>query len=145
VLIASQQDLIGRDDVHFFNLAEVTPEQAAEYLANATGRDLYPSLPSEAQALARNPQDLALLAEVARALGAAPIPTRRAELYREILAQDGALRAWVKSSDPRLAVIYSLAFRMVFEERVLQENQLREWIATEVDGGADDVATIIGT
>lgn len=143
VIIASQQDLIGRDDIHLFNLAEVTPEQAATYLAKATGRDLYSSLPAEAQILARNPQDLVLLAEVARALGTAPIPTRRAELYREILAQDGALRGWVKSSDPRLAVIYALAFRMVAEQHVLQEEQLREWIAAELEDGGDALATVI--
>jgi ligand-binding sensor domain-containing protein len=142
VLIASQQDLIGRDDVHLFNLAEITPKQAAKYLTEATGRDLYSTLPAEAQALARNPQDLALLAEVSRALGTGPIPTRRAELYREILAQDGALRAWVKSGDVRLTAIYALAFRMVSEQHVLQEDQLREWIEAEV-GGGDAVDTII--
>jgi ligand-binding sensor domain-containing protein len=143
VLIASQLDLIRRDDVHVFNLAEVSPEQAAKYLADATGRDLYPGLPSEAQMLARNPQDLALLAEVARALGTAPIPTRRAELYREILAQDGALRPWVENSDARIGAIYALAYRMVSEQNVLPETQMREWIAAEVDGGGDAVTAIV--
>ncbi len=65
-LIASQLDLIRRDDMRRFNLAAVTPEQAARYLEAATGRDIYADLPPEAQALARNPQDLAFLAEVAQ-------------------------------------------------------------------------------
>jgi hypothetical protein len=79
--------------------------------------------------LARNPQDLALLAEVVKALGTARVPAHRAELYREILNQDGALKPWVESGDPLLAVLYALAFRMVAERRVLQDGQLREWIA----------------
>jgi len=52
-----------------------------------------PSPCSPAQALARNPQDLALLTEVAIALGTARVPTHRAQLYAEILNQDGALRS----------------------------------------------------
>ena len=131
VLVASQVDLIRRQDTPVFNLAEVTPEQAATYLGDAVGRDIYTDLPPEAQALARNPQDLALLAEVAKALGTARLPTHRAELYREILNQDGALRPWVESGDPLLAIIYGLAFRMVAERRVLQDGQLREWIAAD--------------
>src|ERR1700730_3458363 len=131
VLVASQVDLIRRQDTPLFNLGEVTPEQAASYLAESVGRDVYSELPQEAQALARNPQDLALLAEFATALGAARVPTHRAELYREILNQDGALRPWVESGDPLLATIYGLAFRMVAERRVLQDGQLREWIAAD--------------
>jgi hypothetical protein len=58
VLIASQADLIRRDDMRILNLAEVTPEQAAAYLVDATGRDAYAELPPEARALARNPLQL---------------------------------------------------------------------------------------
>jgi hypothetical protein len=50
--------------MHLFNLPEVMPEQAAKYLEEATGSDIYPSLPPEAKVLARNPQDLALLVDV---------------------------------------------------------------------------------
>jgi hypothetical protein len=99
VLIASQVDLIRRQDTPLFNLAEVTPEQAASYLSERVGRDVYSELPPEAQALARNPQDLALLAEVAEALGTARVPTHRAKLYSDILEQDGALRPWIESGD----------------------------------------------
>jgi len=142
-LVVSQVDLIRRQDTPLFNLAEVAPEQAANYLAEVVGRDVFTELPSEAQVLARNPQDLALLAEVAKALGTACVPTHRAELYREILNQDGALRPWVESGDPLLATIYRLAFRMVVERRVLQDGQLREWIAADSAVSGDAVAKIM--
>jgi hypothetical protein len=58
VLVASQVDLMRRQDTPLFNLAEVTPEQAASYLAEVVGRDVYSELPHEARVLARNPQDL---------------------------------------------------------------------------------------
>jgi hypothetical protein len=143
VLVASQVDLIRRQDTPLFNLAEVSPEQATSYLADAVGRDVYADLPPEAQALARNPQDLALLAEVVERLGTACVPTHRAKLYSDILEQDGALRPWIESGDPFLAAIYGLAFRMVAERRVLQDGQLREWIEADPDGGGDAVAKIV--
>jgi hypothetical protein len=142
-LIASQLDLIHREDVRIFNLAEVTPEQAAKYLEDAAGGDVYSNLPPEAQALSRNPQDLALLAEIAKSLGAANVPTHRAELYSAILNEDGSLRPWVAGNDPRLATIYALAFRMIAEQRVLSDDQLRDWVATEPNVEADDVAAIV--
>jgi hypothetical protein len=142
-LIASQSALIRRDDLRIFNLAEVTPEQAAKYLQDATGSNVYPDLPPEAQILARNPQDLVLLTNIVRTLGAAHVPTHRAELYSAILSDDGSLRAWVTNSDLRLAAIYALAFRMVTERRLLQEDQLREWIAAEPNVSPDSVATIV--
>jgi ligand-binding sensor domain-containing protein len=143
VLVASQVDLIRRPDLPIFNLAEVTPQQASSYLAEAAGRDIYAELPQEAQSLARNPQDLALLAEVAVALGTARVPIHRAELYAEILNQDGALSPWVESSDPLLLSVYKLAFRMVAERRVLQDDQLREWIAADPAVSGDAVAKIM--
>ena len=143
VLIASQVDLIRRDDLRILNLADVTPEQAAAYLDHVVGREgAYAELPAEAQALARNPQDLALLAEVAQALDPTRVPTHRAELYREMLDRDGALKDWVAAGDPRLAVVYALAFRMVMERRVLRDDQLRDWIAAE-PGGGDAVADVV--
>jgi hypothetical protein len=144
VLIASQGDLISRQDTPLFNLAEVTPEQAAKYLGDAVGAEVYADLPPEAQALARNPQDLALLAEITKALGTARVPTHRAELYREILNQDGALSPWVESGDPLMATIYGLAFRMVVERRVLRDGQLREWILADQAVSQDGVAKIVG-
>ena len=83
------------------------------------------------------------MAEVAKALGAARVPTHRAELYREILNQDGALRPWVEAGNPLLGAIYSLAFRMVTERRVLQDGQLREWIMAEPAVSSDAVAKVM--
>jgi len=143
VLVASQVDLIRRQDMPVFNLAEVTREQATSYLAETIGRDVYSEIPQEAQALARNPQDLALIAEVAKALGTARVPTHRAELYREILNQDSALKSSVESGDPLLAVIYGLAFQMVAERRVLHDDQLREWIAASPAINGDAVANVM--
>jgi hypothetical protein len=143
VLVASQVDLITRQDTPLFNLAEVTSEQAASYLAETVGREIYSELPPEAQALARNPQDLALLAEVAKALGTARVPTHRAELYQEILEHDGALRPWVEAGDPLLATVYGLAFRMVTERRVLKDDELREWIAADPAIHSDAAAKVV--
>ena len=39
--------------------------------------------------------------------------------------------------------IYALAFRMITEQRVLEEDQLRNWIAAEPGVTADGVATIV--
>jgi ligand-binding sensor domain-containing protein len=142
-LIASQFDQIRRDDVSTFNLAEITPEQAARYLKEATGSDIYPKLPPEARALARNPQDLTLLARIAASTGAAQVPIHRADLYRTILDEDGSLQPWVESNDPRLLTLYALCFRMIAEQRVLQEYQLRDWIAAEPNISSNSVSTVI--
>jgi hypothetical protein len=85
---------------------------------------------------------LALLAEIANERGAARVPTYRAELYSTILEHDGSLRPWVAGNDPRLATIYALSYQMIAEQRVLDQHQLREWIAAEPNVGADDVVNI---
>jgi hypothetical protein len=145
VLIASQVDLIRRDDLRILNLAELTAEQAAEYFnTSSKGNVHWEDLAPEAQVLARNPQDLTLLTEVANDLkNASHVPTHRAELYREILIHDGALQVWVNSRDPLLSTIYGVAFRMVSERRVLQEDQLRDWIAAEHSDSGDAVNRVV--
>jgi hypothetical protein len=145
VVIASQVDLIRRDELRVLGLAEPTLEQAAQYFdAASAGVVEWKDLPSEAQALARNPQDLALLVEIAEGFqNAARAPTRRAALYRDILNQDGSLRAWVESGDPLLSIIYAVAFRMVLERHLLQEDELREWIATETRENRDATAKVL--
>jgi ligand-binding sensor domain-containing protein len=142
-LVTSQADLLRRQDTPLFSLVEVTPRQAASYLAEAVGYEVYAELPQEAQSLARNPQDLALLAEVITTLGTTRLPTHRAELYREILNQDGALRPWIESGSLFMEIIYRLAFRMVMERRVLQDDHLREWIAVDPAASGEAVAKIM--
>ncbi len=145
ILIASQVDLIRRQDIRVLDLAEPTPEQAKEYFdAASAGIVEWKDLPAEAKALGRNPQDLALLVEIAAGLKSATrVPTRRAALYRDILNQDGSLREWVESADPLLSIIYAIAFRMVLERQLLQEDQLREWIAAETRNDRDATAKIL--
>jgi hypothetical protein len=103
-------DLLERTDFATYRLAEVTAEQARAYLHEITGTDVWERLPAEARALARNPQDLVLLAEVIQALGPdKPMPSRRAELYREILANDTALAEWAAGGGPAIRAVYALA------------------------------------
>jgi hypothetical protein len=128
VLMASQTDVLHRQDVAVFAMVEVSPEEAAAYLTTAIGPGAWDSLSPELQALARNPQDLALIAEVASHLKPESMPNRRAALYAEKIKDDSALREWIKTADPRLNVIYSLAFRMLAEQRVLDEQTLAEWV-----------------
>jgi len=138
VIMASQVDVLERADMPAFNLAEVTPELARQHLAKAVGRDIWDALSPDAQALTRNPQDLTLLIEVVKALGPAKVPTHRAELYRAILAQDGALADWIETGDPGLGIVYALAFHMFGEERVLPIDRLREWLLKEMQARGGD-------
>jgi hypothetical protein len=132
-ILASQVDLLGRPDLVVYRLAEVEAEQARAYLREVTGEDVWDRLPMEAKALARNPQDLELLAEVVQALGPErPVPSRRAELYREILAKDTALAEWAASGGPAIRAVYGLAMRMVQERLVVGEEQLRDWLRAEL-------------
>jgi len=133
VILASQVDVLRRQDLAVWRLAEVEPEQAREYLYEKAGEDVWDELPAAARDLARNPQDLALLAEVVTNLGAAKVPTGRAALYREMFHHDSALKPWVDSGDPRLDVVYGLALRMVDEQRLLDDTRLVEWLRAEIE------------
>lgn len=128
VLMASQTDLLRRQDVAVFTMVEVSEEQAAKYLSDTVGPGAWDALPSGLRALTRNPQDLTLISEVASRLGTGNLPSRRAALYAEKVQEDSALREWLATADPRLDVVYALAFRMLAERRVLDEPTLAEWI-----------------
>jgi hypothetical protein len=147
-IVASQVDLLERPDFATYRLAEVTPEQAGAYLHEVTGADVWEQLPAEARALARNPQDLVLLAEVIQALGPdKPVPSRRAELYREILSND-ALADWAASGGAAIRAVYGLAMRMVEERLVVGQEQLREWLRAELESqdafSEEAMAEIVG-
>jgi hypothetical protein len=109
VLMASQTDVLRRQDVAACTMVEVSEEQAAAYLDAAVGPGAWDALSPGMRALARNPQDLVLIAEVAGRLGPENLPTRRAALYAAKVEDDSALRVWVASADPRLGVVYALA------------------------------------
>jgi sugar lactone lactonase YvrE len=148
VLMASQLDLLERRDIQVFNLAEITPNQAEEYLTQVAGRDLWDRLPTEVQALTHNPQDLALIGEVLKELAPEEVPTHRADLYRELLNRETALQDWVHTDSREIQAIYGLAFRMVDEvQRVLSEKDLTEWVREilQEQGAAEDapVAAVV--
>ena len=145
VLMASQTDVLRRPDVAAFNVIDVSEEQAAAYLADAIGPDTWDALPPGLRAMTRNPQDLALVAEVAARLGPGNLPSRRAALYATKVDDDSALRAWVATADPRLGVIYTLAFRMLAERRILDEPTLAAWVREAVavcELDPDEVGTV---
>ena len=142
VLMASQTDMIRRQDVAVFTLAEVSPEQAGKYIDDVAGPGAWEALPPGLQALARNPQDLALIAEVVSRLGPGNLPSRRAALYAAKVETDSALRRWVETADPRLGAIYALAFRMLAERRVLDEPTLAEWVREALVAEGQDVAEL---
>lgn len=150
-IIASQVDLLERTDFATCRLAEVTQQQARAYLTEVLGRDTWEKLPTEARALASNPQDLEFLGEILQAIGPErPLPSRRAELYREILYRD-ALADWARAGGAAIRSLYALAFRMVRERRVVGEEQLREWLRGELNERdaftsetMDEVEAVIG-
>ena len=127
IIMASQLDLLERRDIQIFQLAEVSAEQARQYLQAVVGSDYWERLPPEVRTLARNPQDLSLLGEVLQVALPEEVPTKRAELYRRLLETDTALAPWVRTVDPEIRVIYNLAFQMMDEgRRALREDELAD-------------------
>jgi ligand-binding sensor domain-containing protein len=125
VLMASQLDFLERKDIEFYTIAEITTEQAKEYLNMLTNSDPWERLFPEVRMLARNPQDLGLIGEILQALPPEEVPANRADLYRELLYRDRALKSWVKSESIEVLVIYRLAFYMIDEVKsVLSEDEL---------------------
>jgi hypothetical protein len=147
ILIASQIDVLERPDLPVYLLAEVTSEQARAFLREAVGNDVWDELPESARVLARNPQDLALLAVIIHNLGPSKVPTRRAALYREMLNQDNAMVDWARADAVEIRSIYALAFRMIGEQRVLGEEQLGEWVrgACENEAGGSANSEMVST
>lgn len=131
VLMASQTDVLPhRPGVARFAMAEVSPEEAGRYFDAAIGPGVWDKLSPELRVLARNPQDLKLIAEDARKHGLENLPRRRTDLYDRKINDDSVLRKWVETADRRLDVIYALAFRMLAEQRVLGKPELAKWVRT---------------
>ena len=135
ILVASQLDLLERQDMRVYSLQEVTEEKARTYLCQVTGADLWDHLPPEAQTLARNPQDLTLLGEMLRDQRPDALPTRRADLYRELLQHDQPLEQWVQWNSGEIRAIYGLAFRMIEEGRrvLAQDDELAAWVRPQLE------------
>jgi len=142
VIFASQNDVFKRNDLPVFQLSEVSDEQAETFLREFTGWDsAWSNLPPTAKILAKNPQDLTLIAEVARALGSASkVPAQRAALYREILLRDTPMQDWAKIDAVQIRCIYAIVFRMFTEKRTLNEEVIGKWVREEIEIETGDPA-----
>ncbi len=132
VVIASQTDVIHHPDVKPYRLAEVTVDQARSYLDGRIEAGTWDRLSPPLRALAQNPKDLDLIAEVIGNLGVQKLPTRRADLYAERLKADTALKDWVDTADPRIEILYVLAWRMLAERRTLDFPTFAQWVREEL-------------
>ena len=146
VLIASQTDVLQHPDVKHYRLSEVTVDQARTYLDERIGTGVWNRLSPPLRALAHNPKDLDLIAEVSENLGVENLPARRADLYAERLRADSAVKIWVETADPRLEILYNISFRMLAEKRMLDLPSLALWVReglSDYDLSADEVDAIV--
>jgi hypothetical protein len=132
LIVVSQIDLLHHPDVKPYRLAEVTELQAKSYLDQRTKAGTWERLSSQLRALARNPKDLDLIGEVIGNVGVEQIPNRRADLYAERLKIDSAVKNWIDTADPRLPILYALAWHMLAERRTLELSALAEWVRQEL-------------
>ena len=133
VVVASQIDTIQHPDMRSYRLAEVTANQARSYLDARVEAGTWDKLSPLLRALAHNPKDLDLIAEVIDNLGVEMLPSRRADLYAERLKADTGVKAWVDNADPRLEIVYGLAYRMLAERRrVLELPTFAQWVKEEL-------------
>ena len=149
VLFASQTDVLRRPSTAVFRLMEITDEQARYYLIRTTGNDVWDRLPTEARQFGRNPQNLALLAEILTEVAPEKVPVRRADLYRAIVERDTAVQQWFRSDSIEMQLIYELAFRMLYETRyTVKMDEATEIIRAQLpgDSGQDDeiVQAVLG-
>ena len=122
LLVASQTDLLRHPDVKQYRLRQVTDSQAREYVDARVGTGTWVKLSDPMKALAHNPKDLNLIVDVILNLGTDKLPTRRAALYAERLRADSAIENWVEVADPRLSVLYEIAWRLVTVQSVMSYN-----------------------
>jgi hypothetical protein len=77
------------------------------------------------------------------------LPTRRADLYRELLQHDQPLERWVQLDSGEIRAIYGLAFRMIEQDqRVLaQDDELAAWVRPQLEAyhlqGDDTVRAVV--
>lgn len=140
VLIASRRDLVRRNDLTCYRIADVPAARAQRYLQASLGEDLFEQLPTETRALTGLPQDLALLAPFI-AGNDGLLPTRRAELYAELLRQDAALGPWAEQNDVEIQAVYTLALRMLQERKVLPNHVLRQLLREVLQSHAAQLAS----
>ncbi|MDX6404654.1 MAG: branched-chain amino acid transport system substrate-binding protein [Blastocatellia bacterium] len=115
VALAIQVDPFNRRDTKIYELDEIKPEQAREYITKAIGRDLWKDLSPAIRSLTANPQDLAVLCQVLKSADPAMLQQARAELYRALLHSDSTLGEWARNSSPEISAIYNWAHYAVME------------------------------
>jgi hypothetical protein len=144
VIFAGQQDVVEHPEIDIVGLDAVSADQARVYLEAVLGKDIWNQLSLEAQALATNPADLRLLAEVFVHGEPASAPTRRADLYREFLRSDSAFGPLRSRRGKEMQAVYAVAFRMLREMRqFVRVEVLGEWVDNELRLlGVDDSATM---
>lgn len=145
VLLFSEYDMLKRIDLPVYVLCEVSMPKAETYLIDYTGKpNAWSSLPDAAKALAKNPQDLTVIAETAFNPGdSQKVPTRRAALYREILKQDRTLSSWANNDAMQLRAIYAVSFRMFSEKQTLTKERAGEWVRQAIQAESGEPATDI--
>ncbi len=139
LIVASQSDLLRRDDMVPYRLSEVSQPLAKEYIQDRCGHGVWERLPQKIVALARNPMDLDLIAEVLDGLGVDNFPTQRSALYAARFNADTAFAEWVETADTRLGVIFEVAFRMLRDDRLPDHTKLAGWVRHAMEQrGRDD-------
>jgi len=135
IILASQTDPLERNDILLYKLSEVTGEQAKEHLVAVdalSSKDQWDDLPAEAKEMASNPQDLDLLSTILQHTKPELAPTHRADLYRDILKKDSALKDWFSKGSEEIRAIYALAYRMLNEtQQLLQRDNLARWLSVD--------------
>jgi hypothetical protein len=129
ILMASQFDLLKRDDVNLFTVNEFIDEQARGLLSDTVGEDYWEELPAELKVLTRKPQDLEFVGKVLKNISPQKVSKHKTEFYKGLLQRDNVLKPWLEAGSNKLDIIYKLSYKMLKEARnPLPEDILREWI-----------------
>jgi HEAT repeat protein/energy-coupling factor transporter ATP-binding protein EcfA2 len=136
IVLASQHDVLERRDFQLYRLAELSEDQARNYLMGAVGRDIWAQIPQSTRDLALNPSSLELLAQSVTDQAVPGLPTSRAELFRALLVRDNVLKDWVTSDSPKIRALFSLSYRMVDEGlTAIPADDLGQLVRRELDIG----------
>jgi ABC-type branched-subunit amino acid transport system substrate-binding protein/ubiquinone/menaquinone biosynthesis C-methylase UbiE len=138
ITLAVQVDPLKRRDTKIYELDEVTPEQAREYITKTVGRDLWDELSPAIRSLTANPQDLTVLCQVLRSVEPAVLQQARAELYQALLHCDSTLGEWARASTLEMFAIYRWAHYALMEHlRPQAEEEVSQRLAVYRSEGDD--------
>ncbi len=117
VIFATQTNPFSRSELCIYRLAQLTEEQAQDYLSKELKEDIWPKLPTQVKLLATNPQDLSVLKEILEHNQPDAVPYTRADLYKYLLMQDTALNELYLNGDTRLDIIFQLSYVMLKDDQ----------------------------